>query len=124
MSLGSRRVAFPNALRSESRWSMASILKRPLASARRSRFVSFPLLSTAIVALLRPPEVVRQIVQAQVQGVAARQAFLERHRGQFVPAKCDHVAKALPLDQVNRGDTKSCCQNPVENGLRRTPRDA
>src|SRR2546425_765348 len=121
MSLGSRRVAFPNAWRSESRWSMASILKRPLASARRSRFVSLPLLNTAIVTLLRRSEGVRQFVQAQVQGVAARKAFLQRHRSQFVPAKCDHVAKALPLDQVNGGDTKPRCQNPVENGRRPTP---
>src|SRR5437773_8936461 len=114
MSAGSRPAAFPNALRSESRWSMASILKRPPASASRSRFASLPLLRSAIVIPPRLPEESCQIVQAQIHGVIPSETFLQRQRGKFVIAQRDHVAEALLFDQFNGGDAKPSSQNPVE----------
>src|SRR5438876_9015464 len=114
MSAGSRPAAFPNALRSESRWSMASILKRPPAWASRSRFARLPLLRSAIVIPPCLPEEACQIVQAQIHGVIPCETFLQRQRGEFVFAQRDHMAEALLFDQLNGGDTKPRGQNSVE----------
>src|SRR3989304_3425668 len=95
-----RPVALPRALRNESRWSMASILNRPAASARRTRFTSLPLL-TAVLPL--PPP---------------RTSLRQRDGGDPVSMHGDHVADTALFDQLNGGVPNAGGQDAVKHRRR------